>query len=183
MPRIINNANQDQLESVSRTSVILCFLTLNDPLRDEPARIVCEETGNISFANGQFINYWLDGNLFIGLPFRPDRLSDNDQVARAKLSIPAYDRRIGEWFRAMQDPGRMKIEYYSSDDWGMALDSNNARTPTGTPSQIYLADHLWVKEVSGGGTEISVDISGYDFSQEPLGYRATQELCPDLFRK
>lgn len=183
MPRIISNTNQDQLESVGRTSVILCFLTVTDPSRPTPARVVCEESGNVSYANGKFINYWLDGNLFFGLPFRPARVSDNDQIARAKLIVPAYDRRIGEWFRAMQEPARIKIEFYSSADWDASLDSNNARTPTGMPSQIYLADKLWLREVTGGGIDISLDLSGYDFSQEPLGHRATQSLCPDLFRR
>jgi len=182
MARIIDDAVQTELESPGRSELILCFLTVTDPTRDTPARVVCEENGNISFANGLAINYYLDGDLYYGLPFRPARMSDDDRPARATLTVPAYHRLILEWFRVMQNPARLKIDFYAASAWPAAVDADNARTPSTAPNRVYLADKLWLRNVAAGGTEISCEIGGYDFTQEPLGKRATKNLCPDLYR-
>lgn len=184
--RTIDPDVQTQLESTGRTDLVLCFLTVTDPERPgDPARIVCEENGNISHANGRGINYYLAGNLHIALPFRPARLSDDDRPARAVLVVPAFDRRILQWFRDMQNPARLKIDFYSAAGWdGATLDADNAKSPTATagPQRIYLADHMWLRGVDAGGIEIRAEIGGYDFTQEPLGKRATKDLCPDIYR-
>lgn len=183
MPRTIDDAVQTQLESPGRTDLVLCFLTVTDPERDEPARIVCEENGNVSYANGMGINYYLDGDLYYALPYRFSRLSDDDRPARATLTVPAFDRRILQWFREMVNPARLKVDIYSGAAWAAAtLDGDNARSPTGTPNRIYLADLMWLRNVNAGGIEISAEVGGYDFTQEPLGKRATKDLCPDLYR-
>lgn len=181
--RTIDTTVQTQLESEGRSELILCFLTVTDPSRPDPVRIVCEESGNVSYANGLGINYYLDGNLHYALPFKPARLSDDDRPSRATISVPAFDRRILEWFREMQNPARLKIDCYAASAWsGSALDADNAKSPSGTPKRIYLADHMWLRNVSAGGIDITAEIGGYDFTQEPLGKRATKDLCPDLYR-
>ncbi len=181
MARTIQNDVQTQLESRGRSGVILAFLTVTAPNQVEPARIVCEESGNASIHRGKFLSYVLDGETFVGLPWKPARLSDNDDVSRATVSIPQYDRRIAEWFMTMEDIATMKIEYYPSWAWG-APDNDALRLPIGTPVAVYDADYLFVRRASGNSQEVVCDISGYDFSQEPWGFRASQLLTPDLYR-
>lgn len=180
--RTIDGVVQSQLESPSRTDIVLCFLTVTDPARDEPARIVCEENGNVPRANGLFINYYLVGDLYYGLPYKFSRLTDDDRPARATLTVPAFDRRIMLWLQEMQNPARLRVDCYAASAWASTLDADNARSPSTTPKRIYLADLMWLRNVSAGGIEIVCEVGGYDFTQEPLGLRATQDLCPDLYR-
>ena len=181
MARDIADTVQTQLESPTRTEVLLCFLTVTSPNIAEPARIVCEESGNASIHNGRFLSYVLDGETFVGIPFRPEPLSDNEEVPRATFTIPAYDLQIAEWFQDMEDTGRMKIEYYPSSSWG-APDDDALRQPIGIPLPVYSADHVFIRRASGGSAEVTCEVSGYDLSQEPLGERATPTLTPDLYR-
>ena len=183
MARNIDATVQTQLESPGRSEIVLCFLTVTDPDRDEPARIVCEENGNISFANGLGTNYYLEGNLYYAIPYKFSRLSDDDRPARAILTVPAFHRLILQWFREMQNPARLKFEAYAESAWGDTIDDvDNSRSPASTPNLIYSADLMWLRNVDAGGTQIACEIGGYDFTQEPLGYRATKSLCPDLYR-
>jgi hypothetical protein len=180
--RTIDGSVQTQLESPGRSDLVLCFLTVTDPARDVPARIVCEENGSISYANGLGINYYLDGDLYYALPYKFSRLSDDDRPARATLTVPTFDRRILLWLQEMQNPARLRFDAYAGSAWGSALDADNARSPIATPKRIYLADLMWLRNVSAGGTEIVCEVGGYDFTQEPLGKRATKDLCPDIYR-
>lgn len=181
--RDIDSDVQTQLESVGRTDLVLVFLTVNDPAHpDIPIRLVCEENGNISHNAGFPINYYLLGNLHYGFPFRFSRLTDDDRPARATLNVPAFDRRIVQWFRDMVTPARLTAALYSAAAWDDEVDSFNARDHGTTINRIYFADKMWLRNVSAGGIEIVCELGGYDFTQEPLGKRATQDLCPDLFR-
>lgn len=175
---------QTQLESPARTEIVLMFVTVNDPAHaDQPIRVVNENNGNCSFANGKFINYYLNGNLHIGFPFTLALLTDDDQPARARIIVPAVHRTIAKWFREMQTPARLTIDLYALSGWGEAVAiADNARSPIGTPKRLYLADKVWVLDVTIGATQIVLELGGYNFTQEPLGPRATKALCPDLYR-
>jgi len=181
--RDIDDGVQTQLESPARTDLILCFFTITNPADSPPIYLVCEEYGNISWANNGPINYYLDGNLHLGFPFRFTRLTDDDRSARTVVVLPGFDRRIVQWFKDMTDPARLRADCYSSAAWvGASLDMDNARTPLTTPKRVYLADKLWLRNVSVTGSEITAELGGYDYTQEPLGYRTTKSLTPDLYR-
>src|SRR5262245_13856675 len=101
MPRTIDDDLQTQLESPGRTEITLVFLTVLRTDTDEVIRVVCEENGNISYANGLAINYWLDSELHAAFPFRIPPLSDDDRPARASIVVPASSREIVQWFREL----------------------------------------------------------------------------------
>ena len=182
MPRTIDTAIQASLESTSRSELLLVFLTVTDPNLTAPIRVVCEENKGVSFANGLPINYVLAGNLFYGLPFSFSRLSDDERPARGVLNVPAFSSQIGDWLRGMTDPARLRVEIYAQSAWADAVDGNNARNPVTTPELIYDANHMFLRDAQGGKTMIQCEVGGYDFTQEPLGPRATKDLCPDLYR-
>lgn len=187
MARTIDDAVQTHLESPARTDILLCFLTVTDPARPtDPARIVMEENGNVPMANGAFVNWYLNGNLFYGLPYRFTRMTDDDRPSRAQLLVPTYTPIIVEWFRKMDAPARMRFEAYSSSAWLSALDADNARSvspsPDVSPELVYLADHIWLRHMNASITTITLELGGYDFTQEGLGPLASKQLCPDLYR-
>lgn len=183
MPRTIDDTTQTELESADRSQILLTFLTIIDPNEVDPIRIVCEESKGVSFENGLSINYVLDGNLHYAIPFSFSRMSDDDRPARATLNVPAFSSDIGDWLRNMTEPARLRIQIYSMADWNETVEIlNNSRSPVGTPEIIYDANHIWLRTSTGGMSTISVELGGYDFTQEPLGYRATKDLCPDLYR-
>lgn len=182
MPRPINEVVQAALESTARSELMLVFLTITDPAVVDPIRIVCEEHKGISSANGLPINYKLGGNLYAAIPFGFSRLSDDERPARARLSVPAFSNVIGEWLRNMTDPARMRLAIYPLSNWVDEVDVDNARVPVGTPELIYDADHMFLRTASGDSSTINCEIGGYDFTQEPLGPRATKALCPDIYR-
>lgn len=182
MPREIDAAVQASLEDTSRSEIVLCFLTVTVPNIDGPIRLVSEENGGVSFANGLPINYRLGGFLFNALPFAFERLSDDERPPRGALVVPEYGSKVGSFLRRISDPALLRVELYPLSGWSASVDGDNARNPTGTPELIFLAEHVFIRSASGGMSTIQCEIGGYDFTQEPLGPRTTKALCPDLYR-
>jgi hypothetical protein len=183
MPRTIDSTIQASLESVSRAELLLVFLTITDPNVAGPIRVVCEEDRGISTKNGKVINYYLDGALHYALPFSFSRLTDDERPARGQMSVPAFSSKIGDWLRTMQEPARLHVAIYAGSAWSDDVDAaNNARNHAAAPELIYNANHMFLRSASGGMTAIDAEVGGYDFTQEPLGPRATKTLCPDIYR-
>lgn len=183
MPRTIDATIQASLESVSRAELLLVFLTITDPNVEGPIHLVCEEDRGISTRNGKVINYYLNDVLHFGVPFSFSRLSDDERPARGKISVPAFNSQIGDWLRAMQEPARLQVSIYAESSWSDAVDDTwNARDHASAPELIYDANHMFLRTASGTMTTIDGEVGGYDFTQEPLGPRATKSLCPDIYR-
>lgn len=182
--RAISTAYRNAIEASSSDEVTLVFLTVTHDDLATPVRLVSEDENSVSHHGGEIINYNKGGNLFLGCPFALELLTDDERPPRGRITMADPERRIGLYLLPLVDSPRIKIELVALSDYVEGVyDSNNARSPSGTPTVQYTADHLFLRNVSGDALVIEAEIASYDMVGEPWpSTRATQDLLPGLFR-
>jgi hypothetical protein len=114
------------------------------------------------------------------LDFDIEILSDDESPPTARLSIQNVDPRIGDSIRSLMTPPTLAIRLYSSVDFNLTVDP---RTEIGTATLVYVADNLFLINVSVDIMTITAQIVGWDYQQLVWPHeRATQENFPGLFR-
>lgn len=179
--RTLTAAFRNSLEASVSSEVVLVFATITHASLTT-IRVVSEDHGGVSHYEGEIINYRYGGELFLGCPFMIDLLTDDDRPPRARIAVPDVNRTIGIEILALADSPRIKIELLKLSDFSAAIDVDNARNPVGTPTVEYVADYLYLKNVSGDAVMLQAEIQSYDLVGEswPLT-RSTQDRLPALW--
>lgn len=182
--RTIPQSILNQFEGPTNSELLLIFAEISHPELSEIIRVVTEDVDGYSrSSNGEIINYNYGGKLYYGFPFIFSTLTDDDRPPRAQLQIQNVDRRIGRAITQMQTTAGFRFFIGALSDWALTLDSNNARTPTGTPSIFYDAKYLELRNIRGDDMMISADINTIDVANEPCtAIRTTQDRTPGLYR-
>lgn len=184
MPRVLSTAFRKSIEMRDSPALILCFVTFEHDDLATPIRIVSEDLSGVSRgADGVIINYNLGGDLFLGLPFHFDLVSDNDRAPVARIAIPDIERSVGLALLATVQSPTLTLEVYSSADFGSSLDLNNARSPTGSPlTPVYSAPLLRMRNVSSDQIVLQADLASFDYTSEPWPYhRVTKDIVPGAY--
>lgn len=170
------------VNSSASSELFVTFVTITHPRLARIIRVVCEADGNISFANGKPVNYKLGGELFLAVPFSVSWLSDGENPAEARASIPAIDREIGDEIRSLIEPPQLRMQVAKSSDFDILYDEDNARNPYGTPTIESDAKYLFLRDVQGSGVSISGRIARFDMGKEPYPpQRALKRNAPALY--
>lgn len=181
--RTITTGFRNSVENQANTELMLIFALVQGA--GEPIRIVTEDQNGCSVANGKIVNYNWNGALWLGCPFILTFLSDDDKPPTAKFSIQNVDRRIGQWIKALpiQSP-QISFFLLKYSEWVAGVyDSNNALSPSGTPTVEETAAYLFLRNVSVGDDLVTADVGTFDIANEPCPYiRTTQDRCPGLAR-
>lgn len=180
--REISTAFRNAIEASASGEVVLVFATITHADLPQPIRVVSEDFGGVSFNKGEPLNYKYEGNLFLGCPFLIELLTDDDQPPRGRVTVPDVDRTIGIEVMALIDSPRIKIEILKLSDFTDAIDIDNARNPVGTPVPEYVADLLYLKNVSGDAVAVQAELQSFDLVGEPWPLtRSTSDRLPALF--
>lgn len=166
--RVIDADVRAGLESPETPDALLAFLTITHPGLSEPIRVVSD-----------VMDYTVDGQTFIGMPFDYQLLSDNESAPQTQIRMQNVDRRIGMALRQIKERARLRLEIRSSADFDLSQDP---RTEIAS-STIYAFDQFELVDVSVDAAEITGRVMLRDYAQETWpGLRATQSRCPALFR-
>lgn len=182
--RAISTGLRAAIDATSSSEVVLVFLTITHDDLATPIRLVSEDENGVSYNSGAIINYNLGGYLHYGCPFSLALLTDDERLPRGQLTFVDPEREFGLAILSIVDSPRLKFELYKLSDWTVgSYDSNNARSPSGTPLPEYKADYLFLKNVSSDGILIQAEVASYDLVGEPWPkIRSTHERLPGLFR-
>lgn len=158
-----------EFEKQESGHVPLIFLTITHPQVQDAIRVVSD-----------IKDYVFGGLTYVGFPFDILLPSDSDGPPTATLSIQNVDRVIGDTLRQVSDPARMSIVIVSSADFDLAVDP---RTEIGTAPEMFRYDHGFLVDVEVDVLQVTGTIRGWDYRSELWpGLRATQDMCPGLFR-
>lgn len=158
-----------EFEKQESGQVPLIFLTITHPAIEEQIRVVSDVK-----------DYVFGGLTYTGFPFDIVLPSDNEGPPSATLSIQNVDRVIGDTLRRVSDPARLSIVIVSSADFDLTAEP---RTEISTAPEIYRYDHGFLVDVDIDVMTVSGTIRGWDYRSELWpGLRATQDMCPGLFR-
>lgn len=183
MPRTIPAWHRIALDASSSGDVALIFVEISHQSLLAPIRAVSEGPGGVSTVGGTTIGYRLDGQPYIGLPFRIDLLTDDESPPRATIVVPNIDRRIGAAALLALDAPRLDMRMALLSDWSLTVDAETMRAPIGTPTILYQALHLSLRNVRGSAAQVEADVVGYDLTSEPWpAIRTTPDRCPALYR-
>lgn len=168
MERVVSQSLRRELDQQESAEFLLAFLTITHPNMEETIRVVCDPE---DFTYGGF-NY-------IGFMFESEILTDGDNFPEARLTVQNVDKRIGDAIRPLIGPPRVKMELIPASEFNLTV---SPRTPLGTPTVAYTADHLYLINVDIDALQISGRLSIRNYSQEVWpGVRATQNRCPGLY--
>lgn len=171
MPRSIPAVVRRELEAPQTALFLLVLAEITHPDLLEPARVA-----------NDVVSYSLGGNLYVGIPFEIELLSDGDRPPRGRLGVSNVDQRIAEVVLALSSPPRVKLEIYDGSDFA-APDASRVRAAIGTPTPFYSARHLRLKNISGNVASISGELTSWDPGRETWpSIRATRDRLPGLFR-
>lgn len=183
--RVYTASTRHSLQSHNFTDLLLVFAVITHPNLGEPVRVVTEDVNGVSFsADGKPINYKYESKLYYALPFTFQFLSDDDNPPSSKLAIQNVDLRIGEAINRITTPAQFSFTVLKLSDFntGVALDSDNAYSPTGTPEVLYRAPFLWLRNVTGTDDVITADIKTLDIDKElATKNRITSDRVPAVY--
>ena len=169
MPRTISTSFRHQTQASFADDVDLIFATISHPDLSFPVRVVNDT-----------IDYVYASLNWTGFPFEISILSDDESPPKAKISFQNVDQIIGQAVRDLISAPRLKLELLSSSDFNL---DTRPRTPIGSPFVQYVADKLYLSNVTVDVLTVSSDIVGWDYLQRTWpGIRATQGRLPGLFR-
>lgn len=169
MSRVIDVGVRAELEAADSVDALLAFLTITHALLPQPIRVVSD-----------VMDYEIDGETFVGMPFEFGILSDNDGPPMTELRVQNIDARIGRALLGLNERAQVSLEIRSSADFDLTQDPR-VEIPGG--SIVYAFAGFDLIDVTGTVQDISGRIMLRDYSQEPWpGVRCTQSRFPGLFR-
>lgn len=182
MPRLLTLAQRNAIEDPHGTEVWLTFVRITHPDLALPERYVTEGDRAVSMQGGAIINYNLAGELYDGYPFGFEWVSDDDRIPRAKITAPDVSGDFGRRLRPLRSPPSLEMWIYPLSDWDLTtLDSNNARSPVGTPGALLHVRRLRLRQL-GGDFVFEARLTPPDPTSEPWPFiRATLDRVPGLF--
>ncbi len=169
MTRTIDADVKQALEAPDSVDALLAFLTITHPLLTDPIRVVSD-----------VMDYVVDGETFVGLPFDFGILTDNDGPPMTELRVQNVDSRIGRALLGLNDRAKVALFIRSSADFDLSVDPRE-ELPGG--STLYEFAQFELIDVTGTTADLSGRVMLRDYSQEPWpGQRCTQSRFPGLFR-
>lgn len=169
MSRTIDADVKAGLQAPDSVDALLAFLTVTHPLLPDPIRVVAD-----------VMDYVVDGETFLGLPFEFGLLTDTEGPPETTLRMQNVDLRIGRALLGLNDRAKVTLEIRSSADFDLSQDPR-VEIPGG--SVLYRFADFDLIDVTGTVSEISGRVMLRDYSQEPWpGQRCTQSRMPGLFR-
>lgn len=169
MPRSISSSYRQSIESQMSSDTDLLFLTIYHSTMDTPIRVVNDN-----------VNYSFQGYTWQWFPFKLSLMSDDESAPSAKLTINNVSSQIGQAIRRLTRAPRLRIELYASFEFDLTV---TPRVPIGTPTAQYIADFLFLTNITVNQAEVSANIVGWDYTQKVFpGVRASIDRTPGLFR-
>lgn len=167
--RVIDATVREGLEAAETPDAILAFLTITHPGLADPIRVVSD-----------VMDYVVDGQTFIGMPFEYALLTDNEAAPQTELRMQNVDRKIGMALRRIKERAKVRLDVRSSADFDLGQDP---RVELASGAPIYAFEQFELVDISVDAVEITGRVMLRDYSQESWpGIRATQSRCPALFR-
>lgn len=180
--RKISAVLRHELEASASGEVVLAFATITHDDLTDTIRVVAEDDGCVSYNQGKIINYRWNGNLFLGLPFFLELLTDDERPPRGKVTLPDVEHRVGVEVLALLDSPTIRFDILKLSDFSAAIDADNARNPLDVPAVEYTADQLRLANVQGDAMAISGELTGVNIADDPWPFiRATKGRLPGLF--
>jgi hypothetical protein len=176
MPRILNSAFRQAIEASASSELLLCFATITHPQLAMPIYTVCD-----------VVDYIYNGNRFYGVPFDFTLLTDNDKPPVCTIRIQNVDQIIGNAVLALNTVWpRLLLQVMAGSDWGPVFTDGptqrRTRSPLGTPTVEYQANHLRINKVTCDAISVQGDITSIDLTREPWpSTRATKDRLPGLY--
>lgn len=168
MPRSISQSLRNELEASSSSDYIVLLLEITHSTLSTPIRVA-----------NDLVDYYFNGNAYVGYPFMLEIMSDDDRPPRGRLSIQNVDQRIGEAVRGITTPLGIQLTALAQSDYAAPIDG--LRSPVGTPTVEYVAAGLLLREVSVDAIAVQGELTTYDISSEPWpAVRSTPDLLPGL---
>ncbi len=162
-------ADRSALEAPETPHALLAFLTITHPGLNDPIRVVSD-----------VMDYTVDGQTFIGMPFDYRLLSDTESAPQTQIRMQNVDRRIGLALRQIKERASLRLEIRSSADFDLSQDP---RVEVASGAPVYAFDQYELVDVAVDAAEITGRVVLRDYAQEAWpGLRATQSRCPALFR-
>lgn len=169
MARVISGALRRWLNLQESGAAVIAFLTITS---DDLAEPICVAGDGVDYVRG--------GVTYIGFPFKFGLLTDEEGAPRCQIEVQNVDRKIGDALRALSSPARLKLELISADEFDQTA---GPRTALGTPPIEYVANHLFLVNVSVDAMAVTGDVVSWDYTQDTWpARRATQDRYPGLFR-
>lgn len=166
--RTINAAVRAGLEAPETPDALLAFLTITHPGLSDAVRVVSD-----------VMDYVVDGQTFIGMPFDYAMLTDNESAPGSELRMQNVDRRIGQALRQIKERAKVRLEIRSSAEFDLSVDP---RVEVASGALIYGFEQFELMDITVNAVEITGRVMLRDYSQESYpGIRATQSRCPGLF--
>lgn len=167
MPRSMDPAISDDLRKPLSPHALLAFLVIDNDYLTDPIRVVSDP-----------LDFIVDGELYIGVPFDIQVINDSETHPTAKLRLQNVDRAIGT--AVQQAIGRITVDATIRSTAGFNL-SVVPRVPTGQ-NLILSLNYYELVEVTVTDVEVAGTLILRDYTQEPWpSGRATKARCPGLY--
>lgn len=167
--RIPYGDTRDGMEAGSSADIPLGFMTLTHPALHTPLRIVSDA-----------LDYVVDGETYIGMPFGVTTITDTEAAPSTQLRVQNVDRRIGQAILAMKGRVQCRLDVRMASAFDL---TEIPRVALGSAPVIYGFRYFDLVDATVNAIEATGRVMLREFAQEPWpGQRATQELCPALFR-
>lgn len=181
MAREFETAYLTELNSRRSAELQLVFVTIT-PVTGQsftPIRVVNDG----SQPGGRPIEFIIDGETWIGVPFQLQLLTDDDRPPRGKLGVLNVNQEIGLALDGLRASPRIKLDIWRSSDFTRraAPDDHQFDVNSGQEPRLT-ADYLRLRNVEVDGLWAQADIVSWEVASEPYpGVRATQDRLPGLF--
>lgn len=163
MSRAIAPALVSSLLREEGPEALVCFLQVDHPSFDMPARMVCD-----------VIAYTWRGLHWHPVVFDTILLTDRDSPPEARLTIPAHQDVSQALLGLAGEP--------TASIWVLSAAEFDQGVEIGTPAVIYGFEAFRLVDVQGDAVQIGGRLVLRDYATEPWpGVRATQDRFPGLF--
>lgn len=178
-PRQFTNAFADATEANETAENFPLFVRITHPDLAEPIRIVQDGNG---------VSYQWNGELYVGMPFDFEFLSDNDQAPVGSCGIANVSKEIGEKIRKANPAFTPQVSVYALSRFDFSANLDLSIGPDGALTELVggadiqmKAEMLSLSRVVVDNVRIAGTIASFDFTAEPFNRRATPGRCPALF--
>lgn len=169
MPRALSTRFRQGLEQHNSDELPIVLLILTHPSLSTPIRVA-----------NDIVDYYYDGNQYIGFPFEFDILTDNATIPRGTLVIQNVDRRIGQAIMDLKTPPFIEIVIVASVDFAEPVGNIRYEHPDGATIE-YQAANLVLADVNVDASRIQGTIQSFDLTNEPWpAIRTTEDRLPGL---
>ena len=176
MSRTLVASHRTSIEEQFGEDQPLVFLEITHADLATPIRVV----NDTATASGVPVTYTYNGNTFTAFPFLIRVLSDDGGPPRGEIEIGNVDRQLSETVLALKTAVSMQIWIFATSEFDLTV---NPRVPIGTPTAIWQASSLLLRDISIDVLTMRATIESLDDTSELWpGLTATKTMLPGLYR-